>query len=206
MRISGKLKSWNDEKGFGFIKPATGGKDVFIHISAFRNRTRRPELNQVVTFTLSKDKRNRPRAVEATLAGDNQKVTTTYSQGTFSIVLAVAFIVFVSIAVLTGHIPSFFLGIYLGLSLLCFVMYAKDKSAAQRGAWRTSETTLHLISLAGGWPGALIAQQKLRHKSKKQSFRIVFWITAALNVALFMWLLTPNGSAILQSIISNYHK
>ena len=60
MRTKGKITSWNDEKGFGFITPNTGGKRVFLHIKAFGNRNRRPEVNQVVTFALSTDKQGPP--------------------------------------------------------------------------------------------------------------------------------------------------
>ena len=81
-------------------------------------------------------------------------------------------------------------------------MYAVDKSAARKGAWRTQESTLHLLSLAGGWPGALVAQQKLRHKSRKQSFRFVFWVTVLLNCGAFVWLFTPTGASALQSVQS----
>jgi uncharacterized membrane protein YsdA (DUF1294 family) len=74
---------------------------------------------------------------------------------------------------------------YVIISLLTFIIYAKDKSAAKNGSWRTPESTLHLLSLLGGWPGALIAQQTLRHKFKKESFRSVFWTTAFLNCGVF---------------------
>jgi uncharacterized membrane protein YsdA (DUF1294 family) len=87
--------------------------------------------------------------------------------------------------------------IYMVVSLLSFIMYFFDKSAARKGAWRTQENTLHLLSLAGGWPGALIAQKKLHHKTKKQSFRYIFWITVLLNCGAFAWLFTPTGTAIL---------
>jgi uncharacterized membrane protein YsdA (DUF1294 family) len=70
------------------------------------------------------------------------------------------------------------------MSLLTFIIYAMDKSAAIKGNWRIKESTLHLLSLAGGWPGALMAQQTLKHKSIKQPFRFVFWLTVLLNVAL----------------------
>jgi uncharacterized membrane protein YsdA (DUF1294 family) len=73
----------------------------------------------------------------------------------------------------------------LGLSLLTFLAYAVDKSAAINGRWRTREKTLHLLSVAGGWPGALLAQQLLRHKCSKPSFVAVFWITVAANAAGF---------------------
>jgi len=80
-------------------------------------------------------------------------------------------------------------------------MYAIDKSAARKGAWRTQESTLHLLSLAGGWPGALIAQQKLRHKTRKPSFRVVFWITVVLNCGAFLWLMTSEGGQTLKALL-----
>ena len=80
------------------------------------------------------------------------------------------------------------------------MVYAVDKSAAKRGERRASEGSLHLLSIAGGWPGAIIAQQTLRHKSKKESFRFVFWMTVVLNYGIFLWLLTPHGSAFVSDI------
>ena len=91
---------------------------------------------------------------------------------------------------------------YITVSLFTFILYAVDKSAAKNNLWRTQESTLHFFSLAGGWPGAVIAQQTLRHKSKKQSFRAVFWVTVILNIGAFIWLHTPEGGAALHSIIS----
>ena len=77
---------------------------------------------------------------------------------------------------------------YLGFSVATFVAYALDKSAAVQGRWRTPERTLHLLALAGGWPGALLAQQLLRHKTRKAAFIRVFWVTVGLNVAgLVAW-------------------
>ena len=87
------------------------------------------------------------------------------------------------------------ISLYFIISLLTFLVYAKDKSAAKKGAWRTPESTLHLFALFGGWPGALVAQQTLRHKSKKQPFRFVFWLTVLLNCAGLFWLFTPTGAA-----------
>jgi uncharacterized membrane protein YsdA (DUF1294 family) len=72
---------------------------------------------------------------------------------------------------------------YLAASALCFAAYAVDKSAAKARRRRTPERTLLLLGLACGWPGAVLAQQWLRHKSSKASFRLKFWGTVALNVA-----------------------
>lgn len=82
-------------------------------------------------------------------------------------------------------------------------MYAKDKSAAEWDKWLTSESTLHTISLLGGWPGAKIAQSFLRHKSKKHSFRITYWVTVIANCGALYWLITPKGSMWLKGILKN---
>ena len=116
---------------------------------------------------------------------------------------SISLLVIVGVSVLIARIPPLILAIYFVVSLLTFVIYALDKSAAKKGAWRTQESTLHLLSLAGGWPGALIAQHKLRHKSKKQSFRLVFWVTVFLNCGAFVWLFTPTGAATLNSLIGH---
>ena len=58
-------------------------------------------------------------------------------------------------------------------------------TATMNGRWRTPEKTWHLLSVAGGGPGALLAQQLLRDKCTKPSFVAVFWITVAANVAVF---------------------
>ena len=81
------------------------------------------------------------------------------------------------------------------LSVVSVIAYAWDKSAASRGGQRLSENSLHLISLLGGWPGALIAQRLFRHKTKKREFRAVFWITVLVNIALVTWLLLPGSGA-----------
>lgn len=203
MRTKGTITSWNDEKGFGFITPSSGGKRVFVHIKAFGNRNRRPEVNRTVTFALSTDNQGRTCAVKATLAGDRLTQKTKRTNGSMSITVAAFFLVVVGVSVLTAKMPPLILALYLVASLLTFIMYAADKSAAKKGNWRTQESTLHLLSLAGGWPGALIAQQKLRHKSKKQSFRSVFWVTVLLNFMVFIWLFTPTGSATLRSLVAS---
>jgi uncharacterized membrane protein YsdA (DUF1294 family) len=93
---------------------------------------------------------------------------------------------------------------YAVISLTMYIVYAIDKRAAQKGRWRIPEAHLHLLALLGGWPGALIAQQTLRHKTVKRSFRFVFWITVMLNVAGLVWLLTPQGSSLLNTLISRF--
>jgi uncharacterized membrane protein YsdA (DUF1294 family) len=80
---------------------------------------------------------------------------------------------------------------YLVASAACFGVYAMDKAAVKAGRWRTSESTLLLMGLACGWPGAALAQKWLRHKSSKPSFRARYWATVALNVGVFVYLAAP---------------
>jgi uncharacterized membrane protein YsdA (DUF1294 family) len=76
------------------------------------------------------------------------------------------------------------LSVYCVLSIVTFAVYGLDKAAAKNGRRRTPENTLHLLSLAGGWPGALVAQRLFRHKNRKRSFRVAFWVTVAGNCGL----------------------
>ena len=200
MRARGKITSWNDQKGPAFLPPAAARKQVFGHIQAFSNRTRRPEIGELVSFALSADRQGRPCAVKATYAGERLHNESKQKNDYLPVTGAVLFLFIVGVAALTARIPHFIFAFYLAASLLALVMYALDKSAARKGAWRTQESTLHLLSLAGGWPGALVAQQQLRHKTRKQPFRSIFWLTVIVNCGAFVWLLTPIGTATLQSV------
>ncbi len=79
--------------------------------------------------------------------------------------------------------------IYLAMSVITFILYAWDKSAARAGRRRIAERSLHLLALAGGWPGALLAQRLFRHKTRKRRFRIVFWLTTVGNITPVVYLL-----------------
>lgn len=87
------------------------------------------------------------------------------------------------------------------MSLFTFLLYFKDKKAAQKGKWRTPESSLHVCSLLCGWPGALIAQTKLRHKSSKTFFKVYYWLTVLLNCFALAWLLFPKGFSFLENFI-----
>jgi uncharacterized membrane protein YsdA (DUF1294 family) len=80
-------------------------------------------------------------------------------------------------------VPS---AVYLVMSLLAFFLYWRDKRQARINAWRTPEKVLHGVELLGGWPGALVAQQALRHKTRKLSFQLVFWLIVLLHQAIWI--------------------
>jgi uncharacterized membrane protein YsdA (DUF1294 family) len=96
-----------------------------------------------------------------------------------------AFALLYLLAVLLWRVPAWPAMLYAGASAVCFLFYAIDKSAARFGRWRTPESTLLLLGLCCGWPGAILAQQWLRHKTSKTSFQLAFWATVIVNMAAF---------------------
>ncbi|RUR29531.1 DUF1294 domain-containing protein [Vreelandella andesensis] len=122
----------------------------------------------------------------------NKKANTTrHAKGTAgrSLFITLIFFALLAIAVITEKLPMWLLITYLVVSAVTCLAYASDKSAAQKNGQRISEKTLHVLSLLAGWPGAMVAQQWLRHKTQKRPFRRVFWLTVLINLAaLAGWL------------------
>ncbi|MBB3194151.1 DUF1294 domain-containing protein [Roseateles terrae] len=109
---------------------------------------------------------------------------------------------FASLVLLTHlawPLPHALWGGYMAMSLATFIVYALDKRAARLGQWRVKESTLHGLAVLCGWPGALLAQHLLRHKSAKPSFRRLFWLSTALNILLFVLVFTPLLTSLLKS-------
>lgn len=200
MRFQGRISKWTDDKGFGFITPNGGGEPVFVHISSFSNRRRRPIETDIVTYEVRSDGARRKQAHAVSFADERQSNIRPCRRSFFPPVFAACFLTAAAVAVAIGKLPLIILLIYLGSSALAFAAYAIDKSAAQQNRWRTPESTLHLIALGGGWPGAIMAQRLLRHKSAKISFQAIFWLTVVVNCALLVYLLGPAGKDFLGAL------
>lgn len=211
IRYQGKITNWKDDQGFGFIAPNGGGPQVFVHIKSFASRGDRPSGDDVVTYELSVNSRGQPRADNVAFVRDRASQSQSPSSsssasqdaGVGSLVWAAGFLGMLAILVRLEKLPAAVLGVYLSISALTFIAYARDKSAARNNRWRTKESTLHMLGLAGGWPGALLAQKVLRHKSKKQTFQTPFWFTVAANCAGLGWLLSTSGAEFLVSILGS---
>jgi uncharacterized membrane protein YsdA (DUF1294 family)/cold shock CspA family protein len=193
MRYKGKISRWVDDRGFGFITPSGGGKEVFVHIKSFSRQGRRPVGSEVVTYELKRDS-GRTQAANVAFWSENiAGVVISRKRGVVALPFAGLFLAFVAAAVFTRKLPFAILALYMIASTVAFIAYARDKSAARKDEWRTPESTLHLLGIIGGWPGALAAQSLLRHKSKKQSFIVPFWATVVANCVALCWLLSSSS-------------
>ena len=207
MRLKGKLKSWNDARGFGFIDPIQGGEEVFVHIKAFSPRNSRPQVNELLWFEIELEPQGKTRAKNVELVRkparrSRVQLEPSAQRGAGTLVAIPGFVVLYVIVGIVWQPPLVLAAIYITASAVTFLTYAKDKSAAQRNAWRTPEATLHLLAFACGWPGALFAQQFLRHKSMKPEFRARFWATVILNVAAFILVCSPVGQELMAAIVT----
>lgn len=190
MRFEGSLKTWNDDRGFGFVEPDQGGQEIFVHIKAFPAGAGRPRLGQRLSFEIEVGAQGKKRAksvqfLRSPAPRRSRRGEAPAQWGAAPALAIPAFIAIFVWATLAWPVPRWAAPLYLVASGVCFIAYAIDKSAARRGAWRTPESTLLMLGLACGWPGGLLAQQLLRHKSNKPSFRAAFWATVVLNVAAF---------------------
>jgi uncharacterized membrane protein YsdA (DUF1294 family)/cold shock CspA family protein len=191
MRRQGKITKWNDERGFGFISSSEGGDSVFFHISALPRGDRRPSVNEAVSYTPMFDARGRPQANDVRFIVGSNSVRPTRQMPRSSVAVRVAFAIgflmaLAPLAVL-GWIEMSWVAVYYGASIITYRLYARDKKAAESAGWRTRESTLHLMSLIGGWPGGMLAQALLRHKTRKLPFLVGYWFTVVTNcIALSM--------------------
>ena len=188
MRSHGVISKWNDDRGFGFIVPDGGGAEVFVHIKSFRHQYKRPRTNDSVVFEVKSGGDGKRQAIDVAFTrgrslSDPRSVKTILA-------LCLVFSALSAIFVLgeKNIFPAWIFWFYVLASFVSFCVYAIDKAAAKNDRGRIPENFLHLLELAGGWPGALVAQRLLRHKSIKYSYQIMYWLCVVTNMLLLAWL------------------
>ena len=203
---------WDDEKGFGFIEPAEGGTDVFLHMRALGENTSRPVAGALVTYCLTTDEIGRPRAAFARVEAGVRRAEPTFrplpmpvepryapaplrrrhgprrSQSVgWAFLGSAGFIGALAGAAHFDYLGWWVPAVYGAASSVTFIAYASDKARAVDAEWRVSESTLHFLEVLGGWPGALFAQQCLRHKTAKSGYQVIFWLIVATHLGLWTW-------------------
>ena len=201
----GQIIKWQEDKGFGFIETETG-ESVFFHVSEFKG-SRRPSIGDDVVFSIGQDQQGRQQAkqvqelsfVQQQMAQKNSQIRQRNAklskQADFEsgqkkrLFVGLGFYGVLTLLAFMGDISWLVVGWYVALGLITYVIYAKDKAAAQSDEWRTPEMTLHILSALGGWVGAMVAQTYLRHKSQKPDFRIVYYLTVIINLAGLLFIM-----------------
>jgi len=213
----GHIKKWQDDKGFGFIE-SEAGESLFFHVSEFKAQ-RRPDVGEQVVFTVGQDNQGRKQAKQVQELGfvqqqmeqknkqirqRNQKrsAQADFEAGqTKRSFLGVGFYGVLILLAAMNELSWLVVGWYVAIGLITYMMYAKDKAAAQSGDWRTPESTLHVLSALGGWVGAMVAQTYLRHKSQKSEFRMTYYLTVLINLAGLLFILAGDGLAFLERLL-----
>ena len=216
MRKQGTIARWDAARGFGFIRGQTSGADVFFHLRDVRGGLQ-PREGTVVTFEEIHVGGKGPRAMAIEAMSAERGLTSSPARSRTEkkdtpqrrpqkqaaasaagpgfgpmLLISMAYGGLMLWAVWRSLLPWWTLPASFVLNLLTFWVYWADKRAAQTGQWRTPENTLQLLALAGGWPGAWLAQQVLRHKSSKQSFRNIYWLMVLLHgLLVWAWLFWP---------------
>lgn len=204
MRQEGTVVTWKDDRGFGFIQPRDSGQDIFFNLADFRSQSgARPHPRMHVTYDVIHVGGKGPRAMAVRPAGEAAVAPAPYrgrvnrtsrpqrgrparsSGAAIAVPLMLVYFGSMLAAVWRGGLPLWVPGASFILNLLAFYAYWQDKYKASRRAWRISEQALHIWSLIGGWPGAWVAQQVLRHKSAKATFLANYWTTAVMHCAAF---------------------
>lgn len=211
MQLTGKVVFWRDDKGFGFVVCNQTRQKLFFHIRDHAGSEGRPQLNDLLQFSVKQDKQGRDIAapwqfVHAKPATPASPYKAAVQSDSFSIQYAkhiallfrLSFLVAVIIALLFGRLLYILPLLYLEASVFTYWLYKTDKEAAiVRHGNRLTEESLQLYSLIGGWPGAYIAQYQLAHKRSKLSFRREFGFVIVGNTLLLIWLISPWGQQIL---------
>lgn len=181
-RRSGVLTTWDDGRGFGFVETGSPARRVFVHVSQYDRRHGRPQIGSRVTFETGRGPDGREQATAVRLDGPVSHGQRAPRRRRWPWALVVLWCGALAAATVVADLPVWVVGAYGAASLVCFVAYWLDKRAAVARRWRTPESTLLLLGLVGGWPGAVVAQETFRHKTVKKSFRTAFWGTVLVHV------------------------
>ena len=175
-QFTGRIVEWDREKGCGWME--SDGQRIFLHWREFAERRKRPEPGDEVRFTAGTGPTGEicaKNAVHVKSGGRFEFV---------AILLLIALLASPALAVVKLRIDPAVAVVYaLLVNGITYAVYASDKKRArqQNGARRTPEVKLHLLELMGGWPGAFVAQRRLRHKCVKLRYQMEFWMIVAIH-------------------------
>jgi uncharacterized membrane protein YsdA (DUF1294 family)/cold shock CspA family protein len=199
MALHGELIEWNDERGFGFIRPDGTHERLFVHISQMPRGATRPELGDRVSYAVGRGRDGGPAAFKVVGVGSRNAKSRGPSRATRSparryypvrLVVAVGITMLALVGTVMGSVPLLLLIAYGVMGAAAAAFYYNDKRRAETGGWRISEASLHGMDLAFGIVGGLVAQQLIRHKTAKRGFALLTYAIAALHGLLLVALVS----------------
>lgn len=180
--MKGIICSWNEKKGFGFIKPELSNiHQYFFHVSKVHSARQAIKLNAQVTFDIEKTNKMTKQRDPKLAAKNVVIIGASTATATLKLIAIYSGLPMLLLSKWLWFAPLVF-AYYCLISLITFFSYALDKSKALQGQWRIPESTLHLLELLGGWPGAMAAQRVFRHKIRKTSYQITFWLIVCVHL------------------------
>jgi uncharacterized membrane protein YsdA (DUF1294 family)/cold shock CspA family protein len=194
-RRLGRLDSWNDERGFGYVRTDESAELLFVHIKSFRTRPRRPLAGDPLTFIEGTGRNGRPAAEDVEIDGLPAPAPGKPSGPRRTPIADVtrvmaALSIFIAVATLSalGRAPIWFGVLYYTMGLASLMLYSADKRYAIAGRSRVRETSMHVVDALFGIGGGLFAQHVFRHKTRKRAFRyitrLIYIVHATLLTAL----------------------
>ena len=160
--LTAKIVEWDRQKGYGFLQ--VGQQRVFLHRRDFVEHQKGPAVGDAVRFMLGQDAKGRTCATNAVHVNDGGRITV------LNVLVTIGLLVLPALALQRRALDFRWVGAYvLVLGALTYWAYALDNRRAREKEWRFPEGRLHLLELLGGWPGAFLAQRRLRHKCSKVS-------------------------------------
>ena len=172
--FTGRIVEWDFAKRCGWVE--SDGQRIFLHWREFAERRKRPAVGDVIRFNAGTGPAGLLCARNAVHLSDGGRF------GLGAGLLLIALLACPILAIAKLRIDPRIAGAYaVTTSVVAYLVYASDKARARAKRWRRRETTLHFFELIGGWPGAFVAQRRLRHKCSKLKYQVVFWSIVGLH-------------------------
>lgn len=169
-----RVIEWHADKGYGWVK--FDDKRLFLHRRDFSRLHHTPKAGEEIRFNWGLDAKLRPCAQNAVQVREVADVSV------WALCLLGALLVLPVYAWRQAGWEVWILAAYVcAVSWMTYATYRSDKRKARREVWRTPEWCLHLLELAGGWPGAWVAQRRLRHKCSKSFYQFEFWLIVCIH-------------------------
>ena len=176
IKMEGVIVKFDEPRGFGFIRSKDFPEDVFVHVQNIPDR-QVLAVGQKVMFDTQKTRKG----LFAINVIPGKKAKSPHAVFGILGILGTGLLTCISYYQGLNIVWSYFLSI----NLLTFFFYGYDK----KFSWRTSyfripESILHSLAMCGGAPGGLTGQMFFRHKTKKKSFQIVYWVIVIVQMII----------------------